>query len=96
MHNDFSVRMNTPALHFAGPVYDLSLTEVRDHSMVVEWKKPVYTGSGPITGYHVEYCKTGTSEWITATETAVHQRFFKVRALEKMIPDQQRNCADYC
>lgn len=50
--------------------------------MVVEWKKPVYTGSGPITGYNVEYCKTGTSEWTTATETAVHQRFFKVRALE--------------
>uniref|UniRef100_A0A674PGX9 Myomesin 2 n=1 Tax=Takifugu rubripes TaxID=31033 RepID=A0A674PGX9_TAKRU len=61
-----------------GPAYDLTLTEVRDHSMVVEWKKPVYSGSGPITGYHVEYCKTGSSEWTTATETAVHQRFFKV------------------
>ncbi|CAG05695.1 unnamed protein product, partial [Tetraodon nigroviridis] len=66
-----------------GPAYDLSLTEVRDHSMVVEWKKPVYTGSGPVTGYHVEYCKTGTSEWTTATETAVHQRFFKVTGLEE-------------
>lgn len=54
--------------------------------MVVEWKKPVYAGSGPITGYHVEYCKTGTSEWTTATETAVHQRFFKVKALEWLFP----------
>lgn len=62
----------------AGPAYDLTLTEVRDQSMVVEWKKPLYAGSGPITGYHVEYCKTGSSEWTTATETAVHQRFFKV------------------
>uniref|UniRef100_A0A674NRL5 Myomesin 2 n=1 Tax=Takifugu rubripes TaxID=31033 RepID=A0A674NRL5_TAKRU len=66
-----------------GPAYDLTLTEVRDHSMVVEWKKPVYSGSGPITGYHVEYCKTGSSEWTTATETAVHQRFFKVTGLEE-------------
>lgn len=69
-----------------GPAYDLTLTEVRNDSIVVEWHKPVYTGSGPITGYHVEYSKAGSSEWITANETAVSHRFYKVKELfEKLI-----------
>lgn len=63
-----------------GPAYDLTLTEVRDNSLVVEWQKPMYAGSGLITGYHVEYAKRGTSEWITANETTVSHRFLKVRA----------------
>uniref|UniRef100_A0AAQ5YCB4 Myomesin 2a n=1 Tax=Amphiprion ocellaris TaxID=80972 RepID=A0AAQ5YCB4_AMPOC len=62
-----------------GPGYDLSFCEVRDSSVVVEWQKPVYTGSGPITGYHVEYAKKGSSDWTTANETAVSHRFLKVR-----------------
>ena len=61
-----------------GPAYDLTLTEVRNHSLVVEWQKPLYTGSGPVTGYHIEYAKTGSSEWITSNHTAVNHRFFKV------------------
>uniref|UniRef100_A0A672ZI78 Myomesin-2-like n=1 Tax=Sphaeramia orbicularis TaxID=375764 RepID=A0A672ZI78_9TELE len=65
-----------------GPAYDLTFCEVRDTSLVVEWQKPVYTGSGPITGYHVEYAKTGTSKWTTANETAVSHRFLKVTGLE--------------
>uniref|UniRef100_A0A8C6KQ71 Myomesin 2 n=1 Tax=Nothobranchius furzeri TaxID=105023 RepID=A0A8C6KQ71_NOTFU len=54
-----------------GPAYDLTFCEVRDSSVVLEWNKPIYTGSGPITGYHVEYAETGSSVWITANETAV-------------------------
>ncbi|XP_074522002.1 myomesin-2 isoform X1 [Halichoeres trimaculatus] len=65
-----------------GPAYDLTFCEVRDSSLVVEWKKPVYTGSGPITGYHVEYAKKGSSDWTTANETAVDHRFLKVTGLE--------------
>uniref|UniRef100_A0A671Y3Y8 Myomesin 2 n=1 Tax=Sparus aurata TaxID=8175 RepID=A0A671Y3Y8_SPAAU len=65
-----------------GPAYDLTFTEVRDDSVVVEWQKPVYPGSGPITGYHVEYAKKGTSEWTTANQTAVSHRFHKVTNLE--------------
>lgn len=76
---------NFVAIHYVaqslplGPAYDLTLTEVRNESIVVEWQKPVYTGSGPITGYHIEYSKTGSSEWITANETAVSHRFYKVK-----------------
>ncbi|KAM9860475.1 M-protein, striated muscle [Aulostomus maculatus] len=65
-----------------GPAYDLSTCEVRDDSIVVQWQKPVYTGSGPVSGYHVEYAKKGTSEWTTANETAVSHRFHKVTGLE--------------
>ncbi|TKS70024.1 Myomesin-2 165 kDa connectin-associated protein 165 kDa titin-associated protein M-protein [Collichthys lucidus] len=65
-----------------GPAYDLTFSEVRDDSLLVEWEKPVYTGSGPITGYHVEYAKKGTSEWTTANKTAVSHRFLKVTGLE--------------
>uniref|UniRef100_A0A8C6KV60 Myomesin 2 n=1 Tax=Nothobranchius furzeri TaxID=105023 RepID=A0A8C6KV60_NOTFU len=60
-----------------GPAYDLTFCEVRDSSVVLEWNKPIYTGSGPITGYHVEYAETGSSVWITANETAVSNRFLK-------------------
>uniref|UniRef100_A0AAV2LQV1 Myomesin 2 n=1 Tax=Knipowitschia caucasica TaxID=637954 RepID=A0AAV2LQV1_KNICA len=65
-----------------GPAYDLTFCEVRDNSVVVEWKKPLYTGSGPITGYHVEFAKIGSSNWTTANETAVTHRFYKVTGLE--------------
>ncbi|XP_076003092.1 M-protein, striated muscle [Genypterus blacodes] len=66
-----------------GPAYDLSYCEVRNDSVVVEFEKPVYCGSGPITGYHVEYAKAGTSEWTTSNETAVSHRFVKVTGLEE-------------
>ncbi|XP_075966390.1 myomesin-2 [Anarhichas minor] len=65
-----------------GPAYDLTSGEVRDNSLLVEWQKPVYAGSGPITGYHVEYAKVGTSDWTTANETAVSHRFHKITGLE--------------
>lgn len=63
-----------------GPAYNLTFCEVRNDSLLVEWQKPVYAGSGPITGYRVEYAKKGTSEWTSANETTVSHRFLKVRA----------------
>uniref|UniRef100_A0A3Q2PXP0 Myomesin 2 n=1 Tax=Fundulus heteroclitus TaxID=8078 RepID=A0A3Q2PXP0_FUNHE len=66
-----------------GPAYDLKFCEVRDNSLVVEWQKPIYAGSDPITGYHVEYAKNGTSDWKTANEKAVSHRFLKVRGCLK-------------
>jgi len=65
-----------------GPGYDLRFSEVRDDSLVMEWEKPVYSGAGPITGYKVEYAKTGSSDWTTANEAAVSHRFLKVTGLE--------------
>ncbi|KAM6977906.1 myomesin-2 [Aplochiton taeniatus] len=65
-----------------GPAYDLTFCEVRDDSLVVEWQKPVYSGAGPITGYHVDYAKKGSDVWTTSNETAVSSRFHKVTGLE--------------
>lgn len=66
-----------------GPAYDMTFCEIRGDSLLVEWQKPVYIGSGPITGYHVEYAKKGTNDFTTANETAVNHRFLKVTGLEE-------------
>uniref|UniRef100_A0A3B3D3C5 Myomesin-2-like n=1 Tax=Oryzias melastigma TaxID=30732 RepID=A0A3B3D3C5_ORYME len=65
-----------------GPAYDLTFCEVRDNSLVVEWEEPIYCGSGPITGYHVEYAKKDSSDWVTANEAAVSHHFLKVTGLQ--------------
>ncbi|KAF5904978.1 myomesin-2, partial [Clarias magur] len=65
-----------------GPAYDLSTTEIRDDSLVVEWKTPVYNGGSDISGYYVDMCKTGTDTWTTVNTSAVSTRFLKVKNLE--------------
>ncbi|XP_063047448.1 myomesin-2 [Engraulis encrasicolus] len=65
-----------------GPAYDLTFCEVRDTSLVVEWKKPVYLGASELTGYVVEYAKAGSDSWHAANETAVNHRYLKVSGLE--------------
>ncbi|CAG5854562.1 unnamed protein product [Menidia menidia] len=76
-----------------GPAYDLTFSEVRDNSLVVEWQKPIYCGSEPVTGYHVEYAKKGTSDWTMANKTAVSHRFLKVTGLEMDASYVLRVCA---
>ncbi|KAI4900076.1 hypothetical protein NFI96_019252 [Prochilodus magdalenae] len=65
-----------------GPAYDLSVTEIRDESAVVEWKTPIYTGASGITGYYVDMCKKGTETWTTANTAAVNHCYLKVKGLE--------------
>ncbi|XP_026795200.3 myomesin-2 [Pangasianodon hypophthalmus] len=65
-----------------GPAYDLSVTEIRDDSLVVLWKAPVYSGASTITGYYVDMCKTGTDIWTTVNASAVNHCYLKVKDLE--------------
>lgn len=65
-----------------GPPYDLSFTEIRDDSLVVEWKAPVYTGASAVTGYYVDMCKKGTETWTTANAAAVNHCYLKVKGLQ--------------
>lgn len=65
-----------------GPAYDLTFCEIRDDSLVVEWKAPVYIGAGEITGYFVDYAMKGSDLWTTANETAVNHCFLKVVGLK--------------
>lgn len=63
---------------FSGPAYDLTFCEVRDTSLVLLWKPPVYSGSGPITGYFVDYKEEDSGEWSTVNEAATANRYLKV------------------
>uniref|UniRef100_A0A8C7LJC1 Myomesin 2 n=1 Tax=Oncorhynchus kisutch TaxID=8019 RepID=A0A8C7LJC1_ONCKI len=54
-----------------GPAYDMTFCEIRDDSVLVEWKAPVYTGTSPITGYFVDFAKKGSDEWHCSNESHV-------------------------
>ncbi|XP_067877782.1 myomesin-2 [Heterodontus francisci] len=66
-----------------GPTYDLTFCEVRNNSLVILWKPPIFTGSSAVTGYNVDICELGSEEWRTVTEKAVTTRYFKVTNLEE-------------
>lgn len=72
-----------------GPAYDLTFCEIRDTSVVVEWKAPVYTGASAVTGYVVEYAKAGSDSWTAANATAVTHRYLKVMSFRKNLCEKQ-------
>ncbi|XP_077380032.1 M-protein, striated muscle isoform X3 [Festucalex cinctus] len=66
-----------------GPAYDLSLSEVRSHSLVLVWKAPVYTGASAISGYFVDMTKKGSCDFVALNENATSQRYMQVTGLEE-------------
>ncbi|XP_056324266.1 myomesin-2 isoform X3 [Danio aesculapii] len=65
-----------------GPAYDISFWEVRDTSILVQWKPPAYTGQSPVTGYFVDMAKKGSSDFATVNAEKVGHCFLKVTGLE--------------
>ncbi|XP_046713053.1 M-protein, striated muscle isoform X4 [Silurus meridionalis] len=65
-----------------GPAYDISFWEVRDDSLLVQWKAPVYTGASPITGYFLEMAKKGSSDFATVNAEALKHCYSRVTGLE--------------
>uniref|UniRef100_G3V7K1 Myomesin 2 n=1 Tax=Rattus norvegicus TaxID=10116 RepID=G3V7K1_RAT len=61
-----------------GPAYDLTFCEVRDTSLVILWKAPVYSGSSPVSGYFVDFKEEDSGEWKTTSEAATPNRYLKV------------------
>lgn len=61
-----------------GPAYDISFWEVRDDSLLLQWKAPVYTGASPITGYFLEMAKKGSSNFVAVNSEAVNHSYLKV------------------
>ncbi|XP_066093913.1 myomesin-2 [Saccopteryx bilineata] len=61
-----------------GPAYDLTFCEVRDTSLVLLWKAPVYSGSSAVSGYFVDYKEDGSEEWTSASEVPTANRYLKV------------------
>ncbi|XP_025062126.1 myomesin-2 isoform X2 [Alligator sinensis] len=66
-----------------GPCYDLTVCEVRNTSLVLLWKAPVYTGSSSITGYFVDYKEVDVEEWSTANEKTTSHHYLKVGDLHE-------------
>ncbi|XP_053317271.1 myomesin-2 isoform X1 [Spea bombifrons] len=66
-----------------GPAFDLTFCEVRDSSLVILWKAPVYSGNSPIAGYFVEYKEVDSEQWTRVNETATANRYLKVKDLEE-------------
>ncbi|XP_037668866.1 myomesin-2 [Choloepus didactylus] len=66
-----------------GPAYDLTFCEVRDTSLVMLWKAPVYSGSSPISGYFVDYKEEDSGEWLTVNEAPTANRYLKVSDLHQ-------------
>lgn len=65
----------------SGPAYDISFWEVRDHSLLLQWKAPVYSGDSPIIGYLVEMAKKGSSDFVTVNDEPVDHRYLKVMTI---------------
>ncbi|XP_053094314.1 myomesin-2 isoform X4 [Pangasianodon hypophthalmus] len=65
-----------------GPAYDISFWEVRDDSLLVQWKAPVYTGASLITGYFLEMAKKGSLDFVAVNAEAVNHCYLKVTGLE--------------
>uniref|UniRef100_A0A8C4U579 Myomesin 2 n=1 Tax=Falco tinnunculus TaxID=100819 RepID=A0A8C4U579_FALTI len=66
-----------------GPAYGLTICEVRNSSLVLLWKAPVYEGKSPITGYLVDYKEVDAEDWITANEKPTSKRYYKVTDLHE-------------
>lgn len=64
--------------HPSGPAYDISFWEVRDDSLLVQWKAPVYTGASAITGYFLEMAKKGSSNFVAVNAETVKHCYLKV------------------
>lgn len=62
----------------SGPAYDLSFWEVRDDSLLVQWKAPVYSGASPITGYFLEMAKKGSMDFDAVNAEALNRCYLKV------------------
>ncbi|EHB02142.1 Myomesin-2 [Heterocephalus glaber] len=66
-----------------GPAYDLTFCEVRDTSLVVLWKPPVYPGSSPVSGYFVDCKEVDAGEWKTVNQATAPNRYLKVCDLQR-------------
>ncbi|XP_055243709.2 myomesin-3 isoform X2 [Gorilla gorilla gorilla] len=65
-----------------GPPYDVRASEVRATSLVLQWEPPLYTGAGPVTGYHVSFQEEGSEQWKPVTPGPVSGTHLRVSDLQ--------------
>eukprot|EP00066_Takifugu_rubripes_P011490 XP_011600756.1 PREDICTED: myosin-binding protein H-like [Takifugu rubripes] len=56
-----------PAVPTSAP-QNVSVDDVNESSLTIKWKTPETLGDSGLDGYIIEYCKDGTTDWITANE----------------------------
>lgn len=78
LQNFIILKLISNIWNILGPAYDLRICEIRNTSLVLLWKAPVYEGKSPITGYLVDYKEVDKEDWITANEKPTPKRYFKV------------------
>ncbi|KAK9411299.1 myomesin-2 [Crotalus adamanteus] len=66
-----------------GPPYDLTFCEIRNTSLVILWKAPIYIGNSPVTGYFVDYKEEEEENWTTFNEKPISHRYLKVTELHE-------------
>uniref|UniRef100_A0A672GVF9 Myosin-binding protein H n=1 Tax=Salarias fasciatus TaxID=181472 RepID=A0A672GVF9_SALFA len=76
----------TPAAEENPPVptsapLEVSVEDVNDSSLTIKWKTPETIGDSGLDGYTVEYCKDGTSDWVTANEELTPTNRFCIKNL---------------
>ncbi|XP_006862460.1 PREDICTED: myomesin-3 [Chrysochloris asiatica] len=65
-----------------GPPYDVRTSEVRATSLMLRWEPPLYTGVGPVTGFHISYQEEGTEQWNPVTPGPISGTFLRVSDLQ--------------
>ncbi|XP_011761154.2 myomesin-3 [Macaca nemestrina] len=65
-----------------GPPYDVRVSEVRATSLVLQWEPPLYTGAGPVTGYHVSFQEEGSEQWKPVTPGPISGTHLRVSDLQ--------------
>ncbi|CAN9516073.1 unnamed protein product [Ophioblennius macclurei] len=60
---------------------EVSLEDVNDSSLTIKWKTPETIGDAGLDGYIVEYCKDGTSDWVTANEELTQSNRLAIKNL---------------
>ncbi|XP_029955781.1 M-protein, striated muscle isoform X2 [Salarias fasciatus] len=68
-----------------GPPHDLQAREVRNDSLVLLWKPPVYQGRNPVNGFYVDMKEAEAPEeaWRGVNRDAAEKTFFKIKNLQE-------------
>lgn len=64
---DTAAAEGSPPVPTSAPL-DVSVEDVNDSSLTINWKTPETIGDSGLDGYTVEYCKDGTTDWVVANE----------------------------
>ncbi|KAK6328481.1 hypothetical protein J4Q44_G00004590 [Coregonus suidteri] len=78
----------------AGAPMDIKIHDANRDYVIVSWKPPNTTTEGPIIGYFVDRCETGTENWVQCNDSPIkickypvpglfegHSYYFRVRAI---------------